>query len=269
MKIGRQDQRYTAICASNPETIIVRGRDLCADLIGRIGFTEYTWLLITGELPTPAQRAVLDSTLLAIAEHGLVPSVVAARMTLAAGPEALQGAVAAGLLGCGSVVLGSSEVAGRFLHEVVHRAQGGDLEGAARAVVAEQRAEKKAIPGFGHPLHAGSDPRAKRLLEVAAEQGTTGRHVEAAGVVQRILPELTGRTLALNVSGAIPAVLLDAGFPVGALKGVPLLARTAGLIAHLLEEQRRSIGFVLAHEGSSSIAYDGAAPEGFVPGEDA
>jgi citrate synthase len=269
MKIGRQDRRFTAICASNAETIVVRGRDLCAELIGRVGFTDYTWLLITGELPTPQQRAVLDATLLAIAEHGLVPSVVAARMTLAAGPEALQGAVAAGLLGCGSVVLGSSEVAGRFLHDVVSRAEGGDIGDAAQAVIAELRAQKKAIPGFGHPLHAGHDPRAKRLLEVAAEQGTTGRHVEAAQVVERLLPAVTGKTLTLNVSGAIPAVLLDAGFPLGALKGVPLLARTAGLIAHLLEEQQRSIGFVLAHEGSSSIAYDGDAPQGFEPAEDA
>jgi citrate synthase len=142
MKIGRQDRRFTAICASNAETIVVRGRDLCTELIGRVGFTDYTWLLITGELPTPQQRAVLDATLLAIAEHGLVPSVVAARMTLAAGPEALQGAVAAGLLGCGSVVLGSSEVAGRFLHDVVGRAEGGDIGVAAQAVIAELRAQK-------------------------------------------------------------------------------------------------------------------------------
>ena len=269
MKIGRQDRRFTAICASNAETIVVRGHDLCAELIGRVGFTEYTWLLITGQLPTPQQRAVLDATLLAIAEHGLVPSVVAARMTLAAGPEALQGAVAAGLLGCGSVVLGSSEVAGRFLHDVVNRAEGGEIGDAAQALIAELRAQKKAVPGFGHPLHAGHDPRAKRLLGVAAEQGTNGRHVEAAQVIERLLPVATGKTLTLNVSGAIPAVLLDAGFPLGALKGVPLLARTAGLIAHLLEEQQRSIGFVLAHEGSSSIAYDGHAPQGFERAEDA
>jgi citrate synthase len=269
MRIGRQEQRQTAICASNPETIVVRGRDLCAELIGHVGFTEYTWLLITAEMPSPPQRAVLDATLLAIAEHGLVPSVVAARMTLAAGPEALQGAVAAGLLGCGSVVLGSSEVAGRFLHEVVTRAAGQELEPAARACITELRALKKAVPGFGHPLHAGQDPRARRLLEVAAEHGTSGRHIEAARVVERVLPDVTGRPLAINVSGAIPAVLLDAGFPLGALKGVPLLARTASLIAHLLEEQRRSIGFILAHEGSSAITYDGEAPEGFVPGKDA
>jgi citrate synthase len=269
MRIGRQERRQTAISASNPETIVVRGRDLCGELIGRVGFTEYTWLLITGEMPNPSQRVVLDATLLAIAEHGLVPSVVAARMTLAAGPEALQGAVAAGLLGCGSVVLGSSEVAGRFLHEVVGRAGASDMETAARAAVAELRSLKKAVPGFGHSLHADHDPRARRLLEVAAEHGTSGRHVEAALVVERLLPELTGRPLAMNVSGAIPAVLLDAGFPVGALKGVPLLARTASLIAHLLEEQQRSIGFILAHEGSSAIAYDGVVPEGFVPGKDA
>jgi citrate synthase len=267
MKIGRQEQRYSAICTSNPATIIVRGKDLCEELIGRIGFTEHTWLLITGELPTAQQRALLDATLLAISEHGLVPSVVAGRMTLAAAPEALQGAVAAGLLGCGSVVLGSAEAAGRFLHEIVTRAGEGDLETAARVVIGEFRSQRKSIPGYGHPLHTGEDPRAKRLYEVATEHGTVGAHVRASQHVERLLPELMGRRLALNVSGAIPAVLLDVGYPVGALKGVPLLARTASLIAHLLEEQRRSIGFILAHEGSSAIGYDGTAPEGFEAGD--
>jgi citrate synthase len=267
MKIGRQEQRRTAICTANPETIVVRGKDLCGELIGKVGFTDYTWLLITGQLPSPQQRAVLDSTLLAIAEHGLVPSVVASRMTLAAAPEALQGAVAAGILGCGSVVLGSADAAGRFLVEVVTRAADGELEPVARDVVQELKVQRKPIPGFGHPLHRGHDPRAKRLLEVAAQQGTVGRYIEASQVIERVLPELTGKQLALNVSGAIPAVLLDAGYPVLALKGVPILARTAGLIAHLLEEQRRSIGFILAHEGSSSIRYDGEVPNGFVAGE--
>jgi citrate synthase len=267
MKIGRQDQRYTAICASNPATIVVRGHDLCADLIGKVGFTEYTWLLITGSLPTQQQKAVLDSTLLAIAEHGLVPSVVASRMTLAAAPEALQGAVAAGILGCGSVVLGSAEAAGRFLHEVVTRAGEGELEPAARAVIGELRAQRKSIPGYGHPLHSGHDPRATRLFEVARGLDSAGRYIAAAELIETLLPELTGRRLTLNVSGAIPAVLLDADYPVGALKGVPILARTASLIAHLLEEQQRSIGFILAHEGSAAIGYDGAAPAGFEAGE--
>lgn len=267
MKIGRQAHRSSAICASNPATIIVRGYDLCGELIGRVGFSDYVWLLVAGSLPTAGQRKVLDATLVAIAEHGFVPSVQAARMTLAAAPEALQGAVAAGILGCGSVVLGSSEAAGRFLAEVVERAGEGPLAAAATQVVQEYRDAKRAIPGYGHPLHRGHDPRALRLLEVAREAGVAGRHVAAALEVEKLLPGLTGKPLAMNVSGAIPSVLLDAGYPLLALKGVPILARTAGLIAHLLEEQQRPVGFVLSHAGAQAISYDGPAPEGFMADE--
>jgi citrate synthase len=264
MKIGQQSERHTAISTSNAETILVRGRDLCADLIGRVSFTDHVWLLVSGELPSAAQRRVLDATLVAIAEHGLVPSVQASRLTLAAAPEALQGAVAAGILGCGSVILGAAESAGRLLAEVLARADADGLEPAAAAVVREYVAERRAIPGYGHPLHKDHDPRARRLFEVAAESGLAGRHVETARLIERLLPGLTGKPLALNVSGAIPAVLLDAGFPLLALKGVPLLARTASLIAHLLEEQQRPIGFVLSHAGAAAIEYDGKAPDGFV-----
>ena len=269
MKIGRQDQRSSAISTSNEETILVRGRDLARELIGRITFTEHFWLLVTGSLPTPGQLRVLDATLVAIAEHGLVPSVQVSRMTLAAAPEALQGAVAAGILGCGSVVLGSSEAAGRFLAEI--RARGKSAaspEAAAGEVVREYREAERAIPGYGHPLHRGGDPRAQRLLEVAVEAKCSGHHTEIARTVERLLPEVIGRPLALNVSGAIPAVLLDAGYPLLALKGVPLLARTAGLVAHLLEEQQRAIGFVLSHAAAQAINYDGEAPPDFKPSKD-
>src|SRR6185436_4082786 len=165
MKIGSQAQRSTAISASNADTIVVRGHDLCKELVGAVTFTDHVWLLITGQMPTAAQRRVLDATLVAIAEHGLVPSVVAARMTYAAAPEALQGAVAAGLLGCGSVVLGSAEVAGRFYAECVadKLVRGVSADEAARDGIARLRAGKKAIPGFGHPQHAAGDPRANLL----------------------------------------------------------------------------------------------------------
>src|SRR5262244_3044288 len=147
VKIGRQDQRSSAISTSNAETILVRGRDLVRELVGAISFTEHFWLLVTGALPSPAQRRMLDATLVAIAEHGLVPSVQASRMTFAAAPEALQGAVAAGILGCGSVVFGSSEAAGRFFDAIGARAGTGEsLEVAATAVVREYRAAKVAIP---------------------------------------------------------------------------------------------------------------------------
>jgi citrate synthase len=268
MKIGSQAHRSTSISASNAQTIVVRGKDLVGELVGQIDFTEHFWLLVTGTLPSKAQRRVLDATLVAIAEHGLVPSVQASRMTLAAAPEALQGAVAAGLLGCGSVVLGSSEAAGRFFAEIAAKAVGGlSLTDAAAQVLRDYRAVKKPIPGYGHPLHKGADPRAQKLLQISRDTGTAGRHVEIALAVEALIPQIVGKPLAMNVSGAIPSVLLDAGYPLGALKGVPLLARTAGLIAHLLEEQIRPIGFVMSHAAENAISYDGESPAGFVPGE--
>jgi citrate synthase len=268
MKIGSQAQRSSAISASNADTIVVRGRDLCAELVGTITFTDHVWLLVAGQLPNTAQRRILDATLVAIAEHGLVPSVAASRMTLAAAPEALQGAVAAGILGCGSVILGSADSAARLFATILARAADQSLEPAARAVLGELRAARQPVPGFGHPVHKRSDPRVARLLAVATESGISGRNIEVAGIVEHLVAEIWGKPLAMNVSGAIAAVLLDAGYPLLAIKGVPMLARTASLIAHLLEEQQRPIGFVLAHSGAAAIDYDGQRPDGFVPGED-
>ncbi|MEO8308052.1 MAG: citryl-CoA lyase [Pseudomonadota bacterium] len=269
MKIGRQEHHSSALSTSSADVIVVRGKDLCRDLIGKVSFTEYLWFLLCGELPAEPQRRVLDATLVAIAEHGLVPSVQAARMTYAAAPEALQGAVAAGILGCGSVILGAAESSGKMLSEVVTRAGVAqvvararelNLEAAATDVIKELRAARKPIPGYGHPLHKGEDPRATRLFAVATEAGLPDLHRKAAKQVEALLPELTGKALVMNVSAAIPAVLLDAGFPVGALKGVPILARTASLVAHLLEEQTKPIGFVLSHAAAEAIDYDGPLP---------
>lgn len=264
MRIGRSE-RASAISAANSDTILVRGHDLCAELIGSVTFTDHVWLLVAGALPSPDQRRVLDATLVAIAEHGLVPSVQASRMTLAAAPEALQGAVAAGILGCGSVILGAAEAAGRMLADVVARTRQGSVAAAAEAVVREFVDARRPVPGYGHPLHKKRDARAGRLCEVAREAGLAGAHVEAAAAVEAVLPRLTGKPLAMNVSGAIPAVLLDAGYPLLALKGVPILARTASLVSHLLEEQQRPIGFALSEAGAAAIEYDGPKPAGFVP----
>lgn len=269
MKIGADTSPTTGISGSNPDIILIRGHDLVNDLIGRISFTDHTWLLVAGTLPTDAQRAMLDATLVAIAEHGLVPSVQAARMTLASAPEALQGAVAAGLLGCGSVILGASADAGALFAEILaaQDADGSSLDAAIAKTVRAYRAARRAIPGYGHPLHKGADPRAARLLAIARELGLHGRHCEVALAVERRLPELINRPLVMNVSSAIPCVLLDADYPLLALRGVPLLARAAGLIGHLLEEQTHPIGFLMSHAASSAITYDGPAPEGFVANE--
>ena len=259
MRIGKQDAPYTSICTSDATSITVRGRDLCGEIIGKVDFTSYFWLLVTGEEPTEVQKFFANAVLAAIAEHGLVPSVVAARMTYAAAPEAFHGAVAAGLLGCGSVVLGSAEVAGRFFADLVGKVRGG--AGAAGDVAAEGirslRAARQAIPGFGHPQHSEGDPRALLLLALAEEYGVVGEHIEMLYALRDSLPETLGRPLPINVNGAIPAVMLDVGFPLGALKGISLLARTASLIGHLTEEIDRPIGFIMSGAAASAISFDG------------
>ena len=260
MRIGKQDNAVTSICTSDAESITVRGLDLCSEVIGHVDFTSYFWLLVTGTMPSAPQKALADAVLCAIAEHGLVPSVVATRMTYAAAPEAFHGAVAAGLLGCGTVVLGSAEVAGKFYAEVVAEAEaeGGDAAATAIAAIKALRAEKKAIPGFGHPQHSGGDPRAHRLLALAKEHGMEGKHIAMLRTIEGVLPEAIGRSLPINVNGAIPAVMLDAGFPLAALKGISLLARTASLIAHLQEETERPIGFIMSGAAAERIGFEPA-----------
>jgi citrate synthase len=257
MRIGKQDAALSAICTSDASSITVRGRDLCNGLIGRIDFADYFFFLLMGKEPDERQRFFVNALLVAIAEHGLVPSVVAARMTYAAAPEALQGAVAAGLLGSGSVVLGSAEAAGRFLHELVAASNGKDAAAVAAGRIREMRAVKTPVPGFGHPQHAAGDPRAAKLLALAKERGLNGPYIAMLHTVERVLPDALGRALPINVNGAIPAILLEIGFPLAALKSVAILARTASLLAHLKEESERPIGFILADRGAAAISYDG------------
>jgi citrate synthase len=188
-------------------------------------------------------------------------------MTLAASPDALQGAVAAGILGCGSVILGASETAGRLFIEVQERARrNDDLNVAAKEVVAEYRAQKRAIPGYGHPLHKERDARVNALFQVARDEQIDLTYVHIAEAIERAIPEVVGKDLMLNVSAAIPAVLLGIGFPLRALKGVPILARTAGLIAHLTEELEQPIGFALSYQATRELEYNGEAPDEFIPG---
>ncbi|CAN7675983.1 citryl-CoA lyase [Variovorax paradoxus] len=264
MKIGKSTVPRTAICTSDEHTIVVRGQDLCRELIGHLSFTDYFFLLLTGRRPDSACSAVLDATLVAIAEHGLVPSVQASRMTFAAAPDALQGAVAAGILGCGSVILGASETAGRLFIDVAARVDAGaTLPQAAAAAITELKAARAAIPGYGHPLHKERDPRVDRLIDVATQAGADLRYVHIAQALEEAIPDIVGKDLRMNVSAAIPAVLLGVGFPVASLRGVPILARTAGLIAHLAEEAETPSGFALSYQATRELQYEGAVPSGF------
>jgi citrate synthase len=229
-----------------PDRVEVRGRDLTGDLMGRLSFSEYFHLLLTGEEPTEEQRYFLDLLLVAIAEHGMMPTNVAARMTFAADPRSLQGAVAAGILGAGPVVLGTSEECARLL------ASGRG----PREIAKEIHAAGGKVPGFGHPVHNPVDPRAERILELADTRGVSGEHVQRARALREAVAEVWGRPLTMNVSLPIAAVMLDLGFPASAVKAVPILARTAGLLAHLAEEQAHPLGLELARAAEEAVEYE-------------
>jgi citrate synthase len=216
--------------------------------MGRVTFTEYFHLLLTGEEPTEEQRYFLDLLLVSIAEHGLMPTNVAARMTLAADPGSLQGAVAAGILGAGPVVLGTSGECARLLQQAAGR---DPVE-----LVRELHAAGSKVPGFGHPVHKPVDPRAERILELADERGVSGPNVALARALRDAVHEVWGKPLTMNVSMPIAAVLLDLDFPAAAVKAVPILARTAGLLAHLAEEQERPIGLALAAAAEQAVEYE-------------
>ncbi|WP_297977072.1 citryl-CoA lyase [uncultured Amaricoccus sp.] len=255
MLIGKAGAARTSISTADAASLTVRGRDLCGDLMGRLSFTEYFHLLVTGREPTGTQRFFLDLLLVAIAEHGLVPTNQAARMTYAADPAALQAAVAAGILGCGSVVLGTTEACGKFLIQTRARTAGGaDLE----SLVTEIRDAGGRVPGFGHPLHKPVDPRAQRIMALAEERGAAGPHLALARHAEAVVPRVWGKPLPMNVSMPIAAVLLDLDFPPAILKGIPILARTASLLAHLAEESERPIGFLMAAAAEEAIGYDPA-----------
>jgi citrate synthase len=244
------------IAQAYPDRVEVRGRDLCGDLMGRLSFTEYFHLLLTGREATDDQRFFLDLLLVAIAEHGMMPSNVAARMTLAADPDSLQGAVAAGILGAGPVLLGTSGACAHLLEEAQSRVMGGEEADAVAADIAARiRASGGKVPGFGHPVHRPVDPRAERILELADARSVSGPHVYLARSLRDAVAATWGKPLTMNVSMPIAAVMLDLGYSADAVKAVPVLARTAGLLAHLAEEQLHPIGLQLGEQADESVEY--------------
>jgi len=261
MSIGKPGSPVTHISQAYPDRVEVRGHDLAGDLMGRLTFTEYFHLLLTGREATEDERFFLDLLLVAIAEHGMMPTNVAARMTLAADPGSLQGAVAAGILGAGPVVLGTSEECARMLEEAQqHVTAGGAPDTVARHIAGAVHSAGDKLPGFGHPVHRPLDPRAERILELADDRGVSGPHVSLARALRDAAAETWGKPLTMNVALPIAAVMLDLGFSADVVKSVPILARTAGLLAHLAEERANPVGFLMAGKAEEAIAYEPTPP---------
>ena len=239
----------TAICGFDADSILIRGKNLVEDVIGRYTLTGAFLLQALGKEPSERQTELLAVVLVTIMEHGMVPSVVASRLTLHGAPESLQGAVAAGLLGVGDRYAGTAAQCGEVLAELI---DSNDRDSAAADLVRRYRAEKRAVPGFGHPIHTGTDPRVEKLLSYVAKDSQA---LQAAESLEGALSEALGKPLVMNVSTVLAILMFEIGIPVSAMRGVILISRCAGLVGHLLEEMNTPVGNDLWRSAEGSVTY--------------
>jgi citrate synthase len=225
----------TSICEFDSDRILIRGRSLVDEIMGNYSFSDLLILQALGREPTKLQSRIVDAVLVTIMEHGLTPSAVVTRLTHSGAPESFQGAVAAGLLGVGDRYAGTATECGAILERIV-AAPVSKRPGKAREEVADYRRMRRPMPGFGHPIHRGKDPRVERLLEIASEAGAAGSFIDAVEMLADSVRKELAKPLVMNISAAIAAALGEAAIPARMMRGIVLTARCAGLVGHLLEE---------------------------------
>ena len=224
----------THIARAAADRITVRGHDLVKDLIGQRNFTEMLYFLSLRRFPEPPQVRVLDACLVTLMEHGWTPSSLIARLTVDSVPDEMQVALASGVLVMGNVFAGTTENCARILCGGL---ESSDLARYCHDVVADHRAAKKHLPGFGHPVHKPDDPRAEKLFAVAEAEKLQGRYITVLRSLGAEVDRAFGRHMTINATGAIAALLLEIGFPPEIMRGLSVVARAAGLIGHVVEER--------------------------------
>lgn len=230
---------------STAERIVVRGKDLPGEILGRLNLGDMAFLEIMGRVPGEKESILFNAMAVTLVEHGITPSALAARLTYLGAPEALQAAVAAGLCGLGSVFVGSTEGCARMLFDGLKEFP--DVKEAAERILLKT----KKIPGLGHPIHKPVDPRTVRLFEIARETGFYGKHCEL------ILALGKEKALPVNATGAIGALACELGMDWRAVRGIGVMARAVGLVGHLLEESRQpmaeEVWFRIEDEASAHL----------------
>jgi citrate synthase len=218
----KQKQIKSDIGWSSVDRIVVRGKDLPNEILGHLNLGDMAFLELTGRAPNPKESKIFNAMVVTLVEHGITPSALVARLTYLGAPEALQAAVAGGLLGLGSVFVGSMEGVAKLLSEAV--AAGKD----AKTILAENQR----IPGLGHPIHKPVDPRTVRLFELARETGFYGKYCALMEEIAK------SKGITLNATGAIGALACELGLEWKVVKGLGVMARAVGLVGHILEETR-------------------------------
>jgi len=243
----------TSICRVTTDAIYVREHDLVNELIGRIGFVDMMLLNLLGRRATHQESAVVEAVMVTLMEHGLTPSAIAARLVYSSAPEALQGAIAAGILAAGSNMLGTLENAAVLLEELVTAPEG--VEAAARRVATQCRSRGDRVPGFGHMDHRPDDPRPFRHFEIARELELPGRYVAALQTLARAVDESYGRHITINATASMAALLCEVGLPKEIFRGLAVVTRAAGLLAHIREEQAGTSLIPLMRSAEVALPY--------------
>ncbi len=249
----------TRLATHTNDELYYRDAGVVGELMGNVTFTEMMFMHVMGRAPTPGEVKILDAVLVTLMEHGLTPSVIAARLTYHSAPEALQAAMAAGLLNVGSQFIGTMENAAKLLVALLDDDE--DFDTAARRAIKALRETRQPLPGFGHHLHKPDDPRTARLFEIALSQdGIDGRYIEAMKRLSAIIDDELGRHLTINATGAVAAVLLEIGVEPDIMRGFAVVSRAGGLLAHIREEQENPTARHIWDVVEESIPYVGEAP---------
>lgn len=245
----RQDKPIqTDIGWSDATSITIFGKDLPSEILGHVNLGDMGFLELTGRLPDANESRMFNAMVVTLVEHGLTPSAIVARMTYMGAPESLQGAVAAGLNGLGTVFVGSIEGAARLLKEAMPEpGPDADFDALAQKVVDDYRSPRRIIPGIGHPLHKPVDPRTARLYALARETGFDGPYLTLMTRIAEVGTRQGGKDLPVNATGAIGALCCEMGFDWKVCRGLGVMARAVGLVGHILEESRRPMGPEIWH----------------------
>ena len=235
------DEWRTALTCIEPNKILVRGYPL-DEIMGRLTFGETIYLLLVGEIPSPGMGRLMEAMLVSFIDHGATPpSTLAARNTATTGAP-LRACVAAGVLGFGRYHGGDIESCMQFLDTGLALVrQGSTFRAAAEQIVQRCADAGETPPGFGHRFHT-RDPRAARLFQMALELEVEAEHIQMIRAVDMVLhdqPDEHGRTLPVNIDGAIAAVCGDLGIPPTIADALFIISRVPGIAAHADEERQR------------------------------